>query len=166
VERLAGEPVPEPGAPYWDGFAAAVRDRLDRSAAAGGRRDAREDAPRRRLVAAAAACVLLSSAALSLWPPRGSSAPAAVTEAALDAALRKATRPGGPGVGALDMGAPFAEEPASEVAPAKVLEALRETEVPAGLMSLWDDAGLEELVHGLDVERSRRLVEELTRQRS
>jgi len=167
VMSLATEPVPDPGAVYWHGFAAQVRRRIDGQEASSAH-EARGDAPRHRLMSAAAACVLLAAAALALWSPR-ERGHAEVTEATLTAALREATRAGGPGVEALDLEISFDEEVAGEapdIGPGNVLEVLRETGAPAGLIDFWDDAELEDLVRGLDVERSRRLVAELSRQQS
>jgi hypothetical protein len=165
--ELRHDPLGDPGEAYWDGFGAAVRRRLEargeeaREAAAGRNRGLR---------GMAAAAILAGAVAVPLWwsPSPSSPSPAVVTEAALGEALRAATREGGPGVEALGLDGSFADPVSDivpEVGPGRVLEALRDTESPAGLLGLWDDEEFEGAVRRLDAGGAARLIEEIRRTR-
>jgi hypothetical protein len=167
------EPVPDPGRAYWEGFARSVRHRLESRDGGASAPAARRlpGPPARRMAAAAAVLACAATLAVRWSPAPPSSGSPAITEAALAVALRAATRAGGPGVEALGVEADEAEGPSAssaagivpEIGPRRVLEALRDTDSPAGMLGLWDDAEFEAVVRDLDAARAARLAADIHR---
>ena len=162
---VARSGVPEPSGAYWESFLPSVRTRLSERTGASstpstGRLAGRPMA--KAAMDAAATLMLAAAGAAVLAPPARPGELAALRQAGerMERAMRPDPRLSG--VSAADL---LGIDPAQEIEPGELLEALREIAPPPALTGTWsgiEDGDLESSIDRLDKERTRQLLTELS----